>query len=178
MTGFDPLGSHSTPERSMSASFHDERIGRFNDAVKYWSSPGGVAPTVLVKRPIKGQIKTGSNLMNGQKTRSAPFPQTFHDARNLPSPLAWAVRGDRLPSPDKPHRLLLEFQRVPRPNRDAILPRCICMLSVRKIHFSEAFEGNLRFSRYRRLPLQHRGFPLQAWLMMLSFDSRIEPGLR
>src|SRR5450631_85568 len=30
-------------------------------------------------------------------------------------------RGDRLPSPDKPHRLLLEFQRVPRPNQSCHL---------------------------------------------------------
>ncbi len=50
------------------------------------------------------------------------IPQTFHDARNLPSPLAWAVRGDRLPSPGQaPHRLLLEFQRVPRPNQSCHL---------------------------------------------------------
>jgi hypothetical protein len=79
-------------------------------------------PIVFVKRPIKGQIKTGANLMNGQKTRSAPFPQTFHDdeiCRRL-SRLGCS-RRDRLPSPDKPHRLLLEFQRVPRPNQSCHL---------------------------------------------------------
>jgi hypothetical protein len=35
--------------------------------------------------------------MNGQKTRvtSSPVSQAFHDARNLPSPLDWTVRGLR-----------------------------------------------------------------------------------
>jgi hypothetical protein len=80
------LGSHSTPERSMSASFHDERIGRFNDAVKSCSSLGGVAPIVLVKRPIKGQIKTGANLMNGQKTRSAPLQERLLSGHTTPTP--------------------------------------------------------------------------------------------
>ena len=113
---FPPLAAIQRQNDQCPLRFITNGSAAFNDAVKSCSSPGGVAPTVLVKRPIKGQIKTGASLMNGQKTRSAPFPQAFRDARNLPSPLAWTVLGDRLPSPDKPHRLLLEFQRVPHPN--------------------------------------------------------------